>query len=97
MAAPLKNVVLERLREAGTMTDAELAKSLAKGGVAAAPDRINKTLLDLEILGCVTVTWMTKDTRRIEAVAQEGGEDEVDAQAREAGERDYEASFPGAD
>lgn len=96
MAVPLKNAVFEKVRDAGSMTDAELSKALAKDGSAVAADRLNKTLLDLEILGCVSVTWLTKDTRRIEAVAKDEGEDEVDAQNREAGERDYEASFPGA-
>ena len=32
----------------------------------------NKTLLDLEIYGLVRVSWVTKDKRRIELVADSG-------------------------
>lgn len=99
MAVPLRNAMHERISggTGGSMTDAELAKALAKDGRIVAPDRFNKTLLDMEILGLVRVSWLSKDTRRIEVVPDEsGGEDEVDAQNREAAERDYEASFPGA-
>ncbi len=100
MAVPLRSAMYERVSggTGGSMTDAELAKALAKDGRIVAPDRFNKTLLDMEILGLVRVSWLSKDTRRIEVVPDEsgGGEDEVDAQNREAAERDYEASFPGA-
>ena len=83
----------------GSMTDAELAKALAKDGRTVSPGAFNKTLLDLEILGLVRVAWLSKDTRRIEVSPDAAGqreEDDVDAQNREAAERDYEASFPGA-
>ena len=101
MAVPLRNAMYERISagNGGSMTDAELSKALAKDGRIVAPDRFNKVLLDLEILGLVRVGWLSKDTRRIEVVpdASAGGdEDDVDAQNREAAERDYEASFPGA-
>ncbi len=94
---PPRNAIHEKIVEAGSLTDVELAKAMAKDGMVLPEDRLNKTLLDLEILGLAKVYWLTKDTRRIEAVSQAGdSEDEVDAQGREAGERDYEASFPGA-
>lgn len=83
----------------GSVTDAELSKALAKDGRIVAPDRFNKVLLDLEILGLVRVGWLSKDTRRIEAVPRAGGGEDggdADARSREADERDYEASFPGA-
>ena len=99
MAVPLMNAMYERISagSGGSMTDAELSKALAKDGRVVAPDRFNKVLLDLEILGLVRVGWLSKDTRRIEVVPDAGGkdEDDVDAQNREAAERDYEASFPG--
>jgi len=58
-------------------------------------DRFNKILLDLEILGKIRVSWLTKDTRRIEAITEEEEMDEVDLQNKESMEKDYEASFPG--
>ena len=60
------------------------------------PDgKFNKLLLDLEILGLIKVAWMTKDTRRIEAVVIKEEIDIVDEQNQEMMEKDYEASFPG--
>jgi hypothetical protein len=52
-------------------------------------------LLDLEILGLIRVSWLTKDTRRIEAIVQEKEEEEYEEQIKETMEKDYEASFPG--
>lgn len=96
MAQPLKNTIHDKIRENESMTDGELAKALIKDGITIADDRFNKLLLDLEILGMIKVTWLTKDTRRIEIVAQNrDSKDAVDAQNRDATERDYEASFPG--
>ena len=99
MTIPLKNIVYDKIKESGSLTDSELAKALSKDGFVIAEDRFNKLLLSLEILGLISVSWLTKDTRRIEVVAQkeEEGEDEIDAQNREMEERDYEASFPGTE
>ncbi|TLY04412.1 MAG: hypothetical protein E6K92_03235 [Thaumarchaeota archaeon] len=57
--------MFEKIRQAGTMTDADLMKDLAKDGVTLADSDFNKTLLDLEIYGLVRVSWVTKDKRRI--------------------------------
>jgi len=97
MTVPLKNTVFEKIKENGSLTDSELSKALIKDGIVIADDRFNKLLLDLEILGLIRVTWLTKDTRRIEIVIQKEELDEVDLQNKEAMEKDYEASFPGAD
>jgi hypothetical protein len=97
MTIPLKNTVFEKIKENGSLTDGELSKALIKDGYAIPEDRFNKILLDLEILGLVKVAWLTKDTRRIEVVTVQEEEDEVEAQIRESEEKDYEASFPGAD
>ena len=94
---PLRNVVYEKIKAATSMTDEELTKSLAKSGVTMPSDRFNKILLDLEIMGLVRVSWLTKDTRRVEVTIQEKEEDEYEQQAREAMEKDYEASFPGVE
>jgi hypothetical protein len=62
----------EKIRQAGTMTDADLMKDLTKDGVTLADSEFNKTLLDLEIYGLVRVSWVTKEKRRIELVADSG-------------------------
>jgi arginine repressor len=95
MTIPLKNIAYDLIKEHGSLTDSELSKALAKEGFAIAEDRFNKLLLDLEILGLVKVSWLTKDQRRIEVITEKDEEDEVDSQNREMVERDYEASFPG--
>jgi hypothetical protein len=97
MTIPLKNSVFDKIKEHGSLTDSELSKALIKDGFVIAEDRFNKLLLDLEIMGLIKVGWLTKDKRRIEVVIQKEEEDEVDAQNREVMEKDYEASFPGAE
>jgi hypothetical protein len=97
MTIPLKNSVFDKIKENGSLTDSELSKALIKDGFVIAEDRFNKLLLDLEIMGLIKVGWLTKDKRRIEVVLQKEEEDEVDAQNREMMEKDYEASFPGAE
>jgi hypothetical protein len=94
---PLRNQAFEKIKESGSLTDGELAKSLAKSGLAIPDDRFNKILLDLEILGRIRVSWLTKDTRRIEVIAEAEEVDEVELRNREALEKDYEASFPGTE
>ncbi|HKU48811.1 MAG TPA: hypothetical protein VJP79_02575 [Nitrososphaera sp.] len=51
------------------MTDSDLMNALTKEGITIADSEFNKTLLDLEIYGLVRVSWITKDKRRIELVA----------------------------
>lgn len=72
MKYPIRNLMYEKIRQAGTMTDADLMKDLIKDGITLADSAFNKTLLDLEIYGLVRVSWMTKDKRRIELVANAG-------------------------
>jgi hypothetical protein len=69
---PIRNLVYEKVRQAGNMTDSDLMNALTKEGVTIAESDFNKTLLDLEIYGLVRVTWVTKDRRRIELVADAG-------------------------
>jgi len=97
MTIPLKNSIFEKIKEHGSLTDSELSKALIKDGIIIAEDRFNKLLLDLEIMGLIKVSWLTKDKRRIEIVTEKEKEDEVDAQNRAAMEKDYEAGFPGAE
>ena len=43
--------------------------ALQKEGLTLADSDFNKTLMDLEIYGLVRVSWLTKEKRRIELVA----------------------------
>ena len=97
MAIPIRNTVYDKIKEVNRLTDVELFKGLVKDGHVIADDRFNKILLDLEILGLITVSWITKDERRIEVVVVEKAVDKIEAQNKEAMEKDYEASFPGVD
>jgi hypothetical protein len=97
MAIPIKNKVFEKIKEANSLTDSELFKSLAKDRVIITEDKFNKLLLDLEIMGLITVVWITKDARRIEVVNTKIEVDEIEEKNKEVMEKDYEASFPGLD
>jgi len=97
MTLPLKNSVFDKIKEHGSLTDSQLSKALIKDGFVIAEDRFNKLLLDLEIIGRIKVTWLTKDTRRIEVIAEKVEVDEIEAQNKVMIEKDYEASFPGAE
>ena len=94
MTIKYKNIVIEKVKESGSITDKTLAKSLVKDGYHISDDLFNKTLLDMEIMGLVTVNWLSKDTRRIEIISIQTEEDEVEAQNKKTLEKDYENSFP---
>lgn len=70
MKYPLRNLIYEKIKQQGNVTDAELMNLLAKEGVAVTEPQFNKTLLDLEIYGLIRVGWITKDKRRIEVVKE---------------------------
>jgi len=97
MTLPLKNSVFDKIKEHGSLTDSELSKALIKDGFVIAEDRFNKLLLDLVIIGRINVTWLTKDTRRIEVITEKVEVDEIEVQNKTMIEKDYEASFPGAE
>jgi len=67
MNYPLRNLIYEKIKQAGNMTDSDLTNALTKEGVSITEAELDKTLLDLEIYGLVRVSWVTKDKRRIEA------------------------------
>jgi arginine repressor len=94
---PLKDVVYDIIKQNESLTDEELSKKLTKEGLLIPEDKFNKLLLDLEILGLVKVSWLTKDTRRIEIVLEKEETDEIESQNKEMMEKDYEASFPGTE
>ena len=95
MAIPIRNTVYDKIKEVNSLTDVELFKILIKEGYALPEDKFNKILLDLEILGLITVVWITKEERRIEIVIVQKEIDKIEEQNKEMMEKDYEASFPG--
>jgi len=94
---PIKNQVYEKIKQSGSLTDSELSRSLAKDGFILPEDKFNKLLLDLEILGKIRVSGLTKDTKRIEVVIEKEDVNEIEMQNKEMQEKDYESSFPGAE
>jgi len=90
-----KNIVIDKIKESGSITDKTLAKKLIKDGYNLSDDLFNKILLDMDIMGLINVNWLTKDTRRIAIVSkQEEEEDNVEVQNKKTLEKDYENSFP---
>ena len=96
MTIPIRNHVLETIKQKENFTDKELEKLLVKDGTVITESEFNKVLLDLEIMGLISVSWVTKDTRRVEAITEKIKEDEYEEQIKETQEKDYEASFPNS-
>ena len=96
MTLPIKNQVFEKIKEKQGLTDKELSQLLAKESIIIPEHEFNKILLDLEIMGLITVSWMTKDTKRIEIISEKEEDDEYKQQVEETNEKDYEASFPNS-
>ena len=96
MTILLKNKILEKVQQSEGLTDKELLKMLSKDEVVL-ENEFNKTLLDLEIKGLISVSWLTKDTKRIEYTTVKNEDDDYEKQIQEAEDKDYEASFPNSD
>ena len=94
MTVKYKNIVIDKIKESGSITDKTLTKKLIKDGYNLSDGLFNKILLDMEIMGLINVNWLTKDTRRIAIVSKQEEEDEVEAQNKKTLEKDYENSFP---
>ena len=94
MTVKYKNIVIDKVKESGSITDKTLAKKLVKDGYNLSDDLFNKILLDMEIMGLINVNWLTKDTRRIAIVSKQEEEDDVEMQNEKTLEKDYENSFP---
>lgn len=90
-----KNSIFEKIKQETSLTDKELFKSVTKSGIVLSNTEFEKILLDLEITGLITVSWLTKDTRRIEIITKKEIDDEYEEQVKELDEKSYEASFPG--
>ncbi len=65
MKYPLRNIVFEKMKASDNMTDKELLTTLQRDGEDVSMRDLNKVLMQLEILGLITIRWQTKDTRRI--------------------------------
>ena len=94
MPPKYKNILFDKIKESGSITDKALAKNLIKDGYNLSDELFSKTLLDMEIMGLVNVSWITKDTRRIEIVSKQEEEDDIEIQNEKTLEKDYENSFP---
>ncbi len=68
MKYPLRNIVFEKMKQEENSTDKDLLVELQRAGEDISMRDLNKVLMQLEILGLVTVRWQTKDKRRIELV-----------------------------
>ena len=66
MRYPLRYAAYEWNKEKKSATDAELLEALNKNGSKCSPDGLDKLLMQLEILGLISVRWVSKDKRRIE-------------------------------
>ena len=97
MISHTKNVIFEKIKQEPSLTDKVLLKSIIKDGITISNDQFEKILLDLEIAGLISVSWLTKDTRRVEIVVAEEDVDEYEEQIKETEEKSYEASFPSSE
>ncbi len=68
MRYPLRYAAFEWLKEKKSSTDDALLEALNKNGNKCSTDELNKLLMNLEIMGLVTIRWVSKDKRRIEVV-----------------------------
>jgi hypothetical protein len=59
------------MKQNETATDKELLTELQRDGEDISMRDLNKVIMQLEILGLITIRWQTKDTRRIELVKTE--------------------------
>jgi hypothetical protein len=96
MTLPIRNHILDTIKQKEGLTDKELLKLLTKDGTIITESKFNKVLLDLEIMGLISVGWITKDNKRVEIVTEKIEEDKYEEQIKESEEKDYEASFPNS-
>ncbi|MGD0476943.1 MAG: hypothetical protein ABSB29_02110 [Nitrososphaerales archaeon] len=68
MRYPLRYSAFEWIKEKKSTTDDDLMEALNKNGSKCSPDELDKLLMQLEILGLVTIRWVAKDKRRVEMV-----------------------------
>jgi transcription initiation factor IIE alpha subunit len=75
MKSPIYHMVYEILKERGSLTDLDLLNQLNNRLADPISMRdLNRALLRLEINGLATITWISKELRRVELVGAEAGE-----------------------
>lgn len=72
MKYPLRNIVYDKMKQDDVTTDKDLLAELQRDGEDISMRDLNKVLMQLEILGLITLRWQTKDRRRIELVKNGG-------------------------
>ncbi len=77
MRFPLRYAAYEWVKEKKSTTDDDLLEALNKNGGKCSPDELDKILMQLEILGLVTIRWIAKDKRRVEVVENQGEEPRI--------------------
>jgi hypothetical protein len=77
MRYPLKYAAFEWIKEKKSTTDDDLIEALNKNGNKCSPDELDKLLMQLEILGLVTIRWVAKDKRRVEMVEKPSEETRI--------------------
>jgi hypothetical protein len=63
---PLRYAAFEWIKEKKSATDDDLLEALNKNGSKCSPNELDKLLMQLEILGLISIRWVSKDKRRIE-------------------------------
>ena len=77
MRYPLRYAAFEWLKQKKSGIDDDLLEALNKNGNRCSPDELDKILMNLEILGLITVRWVSKDKRRIEVVEKPSEEPRI--------------------
>jgi len=68
MRYPLRYAAFEWLKEKKSSTDDVLLEALNKNGGKCSPDELDKLLMQLEILGLISIRWVSSNKRRIEVL-----------------------------
>lgn len=77
MRIPLRYAAFEWLREKKAATDGELLEAMNKNGNKCSQDELGKVIMQLEILGLITVRWVGKDKRRLEIIEKQETEPRI--------------------
>ncbi|MCP8310532.1 MAG: hypothetical protein L6N95_02285 [Candidatus Methylarchaceae archaeon HK01B] len=68
MKYPLKNILYEKLKQRKNILDIDLLSELKKEDPEITTRDLSKELMQLEIMGLVSVSWVRKDARRVEII-----------------------------
>ncbi|MCP8322742.1 MAG: hypothetical protein L6N96_00990 [Candidatus Methylarchaceae archaeon HK02M2] len=68
MKYPLKNILYEKLKQQKNILDVDLINELKKEDPDINTRDLNKALMQLEIMGLISVNWVRKDAKRVEII-----------------------------